>query len=143
MRTISTIIAIMVTGRFVTCDYTVEIPDDAVWVTDWDQLHEMAAKYQDTALEPKYGGNVIEVDGKIVVATDDGMTKQIDDLVQELVKNDAEVEEEPQISKRQDLNIIQRRRGCSHPGCFFHTTCLTYTGCHVCRLSPSKRGLCI
>ncbi|EKJ68730.1 hypothetical protein FPSE_11098 [Fusarium pseudograminearum CS3096] len=50
----------------------------------------MAAKYQDTALEPKYGGNVIEIDGKIVLATDDKMTEEIDDLVEQLEKNNPE-----------------------------------------------------
>ncbi|GKU23144.1 unnamed protein product, partial [Fusarium langsethiae] len=69
----------------------------------------MAAEYQDTALEPKYGGNVIEVNGKIVRAKDGGMTKQIDDLVQELEKKEPESEEEPKISKRRDPNVLKPR----------------------------------
>ncbi|UZP40448.1 hypothetical protein NXS19_008264 [Fusarium pseudograminearum] len=143
MRTVSSVLAFLLAGGFVGASYTVEIPEDAIWVTTWDQLHEMAAKYQDTALEPKYGGNIIEIDGKIVLATDDKMTKEIDDLVEQLEKNDPEAEEEPKISRRRDLNVLEPRRRCSHPGCYFHSTCLTYTACHVCRLPPSRRGLCI
>ncbi|CAF3473601.1 unnamed protein product [Fusarium graminearum] len=115
MRTVSSVLAFLLAGGFVSASYTVEIPEDAIWVTSWDQLHEMAAKYQDTALEPKYGGNVIEVDGKIVLATDDKITKEIDDLVQQLEKNDPEAKEEPKISKRRDLNVLEPRRRCSHP----------------------------
>ncbi|KAF9772560.1 hypothetical protein IL306_009716 [Fusarium sp. DS 682] len=90
---------------FVSAKYTVEIPKDAIWVTNWDQLHEMAAKYQDTALVQKYGGNAIEVNGKIILATDEEMTKQIDDLIKELEKNNPEVEADPKTSKRRDLDI--------------------------------------
>ncbi|KAF0645915.1 hypothetical protein FPSE5266_11098 [Fusarium pseudograminearum] len=86
MRTVSSVLAFLLAGSFVSASYTVEIPEDAIW----DQLHKMAAKYQDTALEPKYGGNVIEIDGKIVLATDDKMTEEIDDLVEQLEKNNPE-----------------------------------------------------
>ncbi|KAF4991743.1 hypothetical protein FGRMN_7633 [Fusarium graminum] len=85
--------------------YTVEIPKDVIWVKNWDQLHAMAARYQDTALVPKYGGNVIEVDGRIILATDEKMTKQIDDFIKELEKDDPGVGVEPETSEKRDLNI--------------------------------------
>ncbi|PTD05056.1 hypothetical protein FCULG_00000103 [Fusarium culmorum] len=121
MRTVSSVLLFLLAGSIVSAKYNVEIPGDAVWVTSWGQLHEMAAKYQDTALEPKYGGNVIEVNGKIILATDDKMTKEIDDLVEQLEKNDSEAKEEPKISRRRDVNVLEPRR----------------------RLPPSRRGLCI
>ncbi|KAF4333484.1 hypothetical protein FBEOM_12692 [Fusarium beomiforme] len=110
---------VLLTGSFVSAKYTVEIPKDAIWVTDWDQLHEMGAKYPDTALVEKYGGNVIEVDGKIVLATDEEMTKQIEDLVKELEKNDKDVETETETSRRRDVEIPGPYRQCSHPRCFY------------------------
>ncbi|KAL4731007.1 hypothetical protein ACLX1H_003049 [Fusarium chlamydosporum] len=59
----------------------------------------MAAKYPDAVLVSQYGGNVIEVDGKIVLATDEEMTKQIDDLIEKLEMN---IEEEPKTSKKRE-----------------------------------------
>ncbi|WKT52651.1 hypothetical protein QSH57_003213, partial [Fusarium oxysporum f. sp. vasinfectum] len=102
MKTGSSFLKVLLTGSFVSAKYTIKIPKDAIWVTNWDQLHEMGAKYPDTALVEKYGGNVIEVDGKIVLATDEEMTKQIDSLIKELEKDDIEVEAETETSKRRD-----------------------------------------
>lgn len=104
----------------------------------------MAAKYDHTALVPKYGGNVIEVDGKIILATDEGMTKQIDELIKQLEGNDPELKAEPKTSKRRDLNIpVPLWHQCSHSGCYFHSICLTYSNCHVCRRPTGRRGYCI
>ncbi|KAH7182385.1 uncharacterized protein B0J16DRAFT_343616 [Fusarium flagelliforme] len=55
-------------------EYTVEIPKDAVWVTSWDEFHAEAPKF-DQYLNEKYGGFVVEVNKKIVLATDEEMTK--------------------------------------------------------------------
>lgn len=57
--------------------YTVELPASAVIVTTWEELYSEAKKYPDTALFTRYGGNVIEVDGDIKMATDKYMTEQI------------------------------------------------------------------
>lgn len=104
----------------------------------------MAAKYDHTALIPKYGGNVIEVDGKIILATDERMTKQIDELIKKLEGNDPELKAEPKTSKRRDLNIpVPLWHQCSHSGCYFHSICLTYSNCHVCRRPTGRRGYCI
>ncbi|UPL02868.1 hypothetical protein LCI18_013802 [Fusarium solani-melongenae] len=141
MKIESSLLTALLTGSLVSAKYTVEIPKDAIWVTNWDQLHEMAAKYPDTALVEKYGGNVIEVDGKIVLATDQEMNEQIDDLIEQLEKNNPEGETEPKTPNRRDLP--GHNRPCSHPGCFYSSTCLTYTNCHVCRRPTSRRGFCI
>jgi L-2-hydroxyglutarate oxidase LhgO len=122
--------------------YSIEIPKDVIWVTNWDQLHEIGANYPDTALVEKYGGNIIEVNGKIVVATDEEMTKQIDDLIKELEKNDIEVEAETDTSKRRAVEIGPYHQ-CSHPRCFYAVTCHSYTDCHVCRRPTAGRGICI
>ncbi|CZR37477.1 uncharacterized protein FPRO_02263 [Fusarium proliferatum ET1] len=103
----------------------------------------MGAKYPDTAPVEKYGGNVIEVDGKIVLATDEEMTKQIDSLIKELEKNDTGVEAETETSKRRDVEIFGPTRQCSHPRCFYDVTCDSYTYCHICRRPTGKRGFCI
>ncbi|EWG55282.1 hypothetical protein FVEG_17487 [Fusarium verticillioides 7600] len=96
---------VLLSGSFVRAKYSIEIPKDAIWVTNWVQLHEVGANYHDTALVEKYGGNVIEVNGKIVVATDEEMTKQIDDLIKELENNDIEVEAETETLKRRAVEI--------------------------------------
>ncbi|EXK82934.1 hypothetical protein FOQG_12766 [Fusarium oxysporum f. sp. raphani 54005] len=143
MKTGSSFLKVLLTGSFVSAKYTIKIPKDAIWVTNWDQLHEMGAKYPDTALVEKYGGNVIEVDGKIVLATDEEMTKQIDSLIKELEKDDIEVEAETETSKRRDVEIPGPYRQCSHPRCFYDVTCHSYTNCHICRRPTGRRGICI
>lgn len=54
--TASSFITVVLVGSFASARYTVDIPKDAIWVTNWDQLHEMAAKYPDAVLVSQYGG---------------------------------------------------------------------------------------
>ncbi|KAG5807957.1 hypothetical protein H9Q74_014461 [Fusarium xylarioides] len=81
--------------------YTVEIPEDAVWVTNWDELH--AAPRFGGVLLPKYGGFVIEVDEKIVLATDEKMSKEVLDLLTDLEKSEARPEDEQTTPNKRDL----------------------------------------
>ncbi|EWY99924.1 hypothetical protein FOYG_03851 [Fusarium oxysporum NRRL 32931] len=73
---VSPLLTTLLAGSMVSAKYTVEIPDDAVWVTNWDELH--AAPRFEGVLLPKYGGFVIEVDEKIVLATNERMSKEVD-----------------------------------------------------------------
>ncbi|KAF5983334.1 ankyrin protein [Fusarium bulbicola] len=133
---------------FADAEYTVKIPEDAVWVTTWELFHAEAPKF-DQMLDEKYGGFVVEVDNKIVLATNEEMTNKLDIFFKEMEAKDVDAEEEPQISKKrgEDLFALRRRKsGCSHAGCFEHPTFLTYTGCHYCLKRGSaiyRRGWCI
>ncbi|KAG4263778.1 hypothetical protein FPRO03_09054 [Fusarium proliferatum] len=108
--------------------YTVEIPDDAVWVTNWDELH--AAPRFGGVLLPKYGGFVIEVDEKIVLATDEKMSKEVLNLLTDLEKNDSQTEEKQTIPNKRDLGTRGYGNRCSHPPCFGPGLCSQYSHCH-------------
>jgi hypothetical protein len=141
----SSLLAALFAGNLVNAKYTVQIPDDAIWVTTWEQYHADAPQFGKTVLY-KYGGFVVEVDDKIVLATDEKMTKEIHDLLTGLEKDDAESESQPQTPNRRNTEIRGLRNKCSHPPCFGPGICTTYSHCHVCTGLTGgvfKRGRCI
>ncbi|KAM0714167.1 hypothetical protein Q7P37_010316 [Cladosporium fusiforme] len=73
--------------------YATTIPESAVIVSDWTSLYTGIAKYPDSILDEKYGGRVIEIEGKIVLATDDDMTRQINEKIDAFGPTTAEDEE--------------------------------------------------
>ncbi|KAF5685747.1 ankyrin protein [Fusarium denticulatum] len=133
MKLISSLITTLLAGSMVNAKYTVEIPEDAVWVTNWDELH--AAPRFGGVLLPKYGGFVIEVDEKIVLATDEQMSKEVLDLLTDLEENDPRPEDEQITPNKRDVEIRGYGNRCSHPPCFGPGLCSQYSHCH---LSSSK-----
>ncbi|KAG7436911.1 hypothetical protein Forpi1262_v002268 [Fusarium oxysporum f. sp. raphani] len=103
MQLISSLLSTLLTSSMVSAEYTVEIPDDAVWITNWDELH--AAPRFEGVLLPKYGGFVIEVDEKIVLATDERMSKEVFDLLTDLEKDDPQPEEKQTTPNKRDAKI--------------------------------------
>lgn len=91
-------------GIMPTANYTIEIPETAVIVDTWDALSAEAAKYPWSMLQPKYNGNVIEVDGIIKLATTDQLSKQIEDRVASIP---APREEEVAEGERQERHLIE------------------------------------
>ncbi|CAG7562605.1 unnamed protein product [Fusarium equiseti] len=79
-------------------EYTVEIPKDAVWITSWGEFHAEAPKF-DQYLDEKYGGFVVEVDNKIVLATDEEMTKSLHDFFSKMEAKDGAEDEGDQTPK--------------------------------------------
>ncbi|KAL5625738.1 hypothetical protein FOBRF1_000081 [Fusarium oxysporum] len=144
MKLISYLLTTLLAGSMVSAKYNVEIPDDAVWVTNWDELH--AAPRFEGVLLPKYGGFVIEVDEKIVLATDERMSKEVFDLLTDLEKNDPQPEDEQTTPNKRDAEIRGYGNRCSHPPCFGPGLCSQYSHCHVCSGLTGvvfKRGRCI
>ncbi|KAF5540016.1 ankyrin repeat domain-containing protein [Fusarium mexicanum] len=119
----------LITGSVVNAKYTTKIPEDAVWVTNWDELH--AAPQFGGVLLPKYGGFVIEVDEKIVLATDERMSKEVLDLLTDLEKNDPRPEDEQSTPNKRDVEIRGYGNRCSHPPCFGPGLCSQYSHCHL------------
>ncbi|KAF5581270.1 ankyrin repeat domain-containing protein [Fusarium pseudocircinatum] len=99
----SSLITTLLAGSMVNAKYTVEIPEDAVWVTNWDEL-QAAPRFAGVLL-PKYGGFVIEVDEKIVLATDEQMSKKVLDLLTDLEKNEPQPEDEQTTPNKRDVEI--------------------------------------
>ncbi|KAG4274426.1 hypothetical protein FPRO04_09384 [Fusarium proliferatum] len=124
----SSLLTTLLAGSIASAKYTVEIPDDAVWVTNWDELH--AAPRFGGVLLPKYGGFVIEVDEKIVLATDEKMSKEVLNLLTDLEKNDSQTEEKQTIPNKRDLETRGYGNRCSHPPCFGPGLCSQYSHCH-------------
>jgi len=119
-------------------------------------------------LMPKYGGNVIEVDGQIMLATTEDLTMQIQKVVDSIPAFTEEQEAEfqcmldayesgveatatkPLCSKKGKAEGILQKRACAFDGCFTDALCRTYNDCHTCRGgigwgvgNSQKRGNCI
>ncbi|KAF5987960.1 ankyrin protein [Fusarium bulbicola] len=140
----SSLLTTLLAGSMVSAKYTTKIPHDAVWVTNWDELH--AAPRFEGVLLPKHGGFVIEVDEKIVLATDEHMSKEVLDLLTDLENNGPQPEDEHTTPNKRDLQVRGYGNICSHPPCFGPGLCSQYSHCHVCAGLTGvvfKRGRCI
>ncbi|KAF4417042.1 hypothetical protein FACUT_12520 [Fusarium acutatum] len=135
MKLISSLLTALVTGSVVSAKYTVKIPDDAVWVTNWDELH--AAPRFGGVLLPKYGGFVIEVDERIVLATDEQMSKEVLDLLTDLEKNEPQPEDEQTTPNKRDLEI----RELPEPTDTGATSCSSEDGIAYKDLSPDQKEI--
>ncbi|EXK43376.1 hypothetical protein FOXG_15288 [Fusarium oxysporum f. sp. lycopersici 4287] len=135
MKLISSLLTTLLAGSMVSAKYTVEIPDDAVWVTNWDELH--AAPRFEGVLLPKYGGFVIEVDEKIVLATNERMSKEVFDLLTDLEKNDPQSEDEQQTPNKRDTEI----REIHEPTDPEATCCSSEDGIAYKDLSPEQKEI--
>lgn len=85
-------------------NYTINIPETAVIIDSWDTLRSEAGKYPWSMLEPKYGGNVIEVDGTIKLATTDELSKQIEE---KLASISPATDEEIAEAERHERHLVQ------------------------------------
>jgi hypothetical protein len=148
--------------------YTVEVPETAIIVSDWESLQTEVEKFPDSMLMTKYGGNVIEVDGQIMLATTQDLTLEIQKVVDALPaftpEEDAEYEcvqdvlasgAEAAMAKDVCSNEgkaegILRERACAGRMCWNDSICVTYNDCHVCKGgigwgvgNSQQRGRCI
>jgi hypothetical protein len=85
-------------------NYTIDIPETAVIVDNWDTLHAEGSKYPWRMLEPKYGGNVIGVDGVIKLVTTDELSKQIEEKMTSIPPH---TEEQIAEQKRRERYLIE------------------------------------
>ncbi|KAM5385212.1 hypothetical protein ACJZ2D_001173 [Fusarium nematophilum] len=98
-----------------TSNYTIELPLSAVIVTTWDEFHTEGRKYPNSAVVPKYGGFVIEVDEEIKMATDEKMTQEVAEKLASLsLRDDGEAADGVEESPEGGPSLEKRR--CSHPG---------------------------
>ncbi|KAF5552252.1 hypothetical protein FNAPI_7167 [Fusarium napiforme] len=118
MKLIPSLLTTLLAVSMANAKYTVEIPEDAVWVTNWDEL-QAAPRFAGVLL-PKYGGFVIEVDEKIVLATNEQMSKEVLDLLTDLEKND------PQPEDKKSTPSASRISG-SDPRQFYSSNFCPYT----------------
>lgn len=128
--------------------YSVAIPASAVIISDWETYHQEAQKYPDTMVVGKYGGYVVEVGGEIKLATDNAMTKLINERLDAIgAANEGDDGAEDVTKRNTDLegSAVLEKRACSHPRCFNSALCLSYTDCHVCtaRSGTIGQGRCI
>jgi hypothetical protein len=59
-------------------NYTIEMPASARICSTWPSLMEAAVRRPNAGVERKYGGYVIEVEGVVAVACDEGLCKDIE-----------------------------------------------------------------
>jgi hypothetical protein len=61
-----------------TSNYTIDMPASARICTTWPSLVEAAVQRPKAGVEKKYGGYVIEVDGVVAIACDEGLCADIE-----------------------------------------------------------------
>lgn len=59
-------------------NYNIDIPASAGICTTWPSLVEAAVRRPKAGVERKYGGYVIEVDGVVAIACDEGLCADIE-----------------------------------------------------------------
>jgi hypothetical protein len=148
--------------------YSVEIPETAIIVSSWESLHSESEQFPDSMLMPKYGGNVIEVDGRIMLATTEDLTLEIQKVIDSIPPPTEEQEAEFECmldayesgveadktkalcSAENPIEGAMHKRACDNSRCFTDSLCLTYNDCHVCRGgigwgvgNSQQRGYCI
>jgi hypothetical protein len=149
--------------------YDITIPDPATIVSTWEALYGEIKKFPNETLLPRHGSNIIEVDGQIMLATTDTLTREIQAKVDSIPPPTAEQETQYQRmvdahEKGLDVTMTKqscsradgdnegklKKRACSTLGCFNSSLCSTYTDCHVCRAGTTwgpgntqVRGYCI
>jgi hypothetical protein len=148
--------------------YTVEVPETAIIVSDWESLQTEVEKFPDSMLMTKYGGNVIEVDGQIMLATTQDLTLEIQkvvdalpaftpeedaeyECVQDALENGVEATMAKDVcSNEGKVESILRERTCAGRMCWNDSICVTYNDCHVCKGgigwgvgNSQQRGRCI
>jgi len=118
----------------------------------YDQLNQVATANPSSVLYNESGGHIMrDADtGNIIAVASDDLIDELDAAVEAAnsiieareLNEGAEGELNVPMSKRyygDDYGSMINR--CSHPRCFNHLTCQTYSYCHVC--SSSTRKLCI
>jgi hypothetical protein len=148
--------------------YTVEVPETSIIVSDWASLQTEVEKFADSMLMAKYGGNVIEVDGQVMLATTQDLTleiqKMVDSLLEFTAEEDAEFEYiQDALGSGVDASMVKdacsnegkaggvlRERACASLMCRNDSICATYNDFHICGSgigwgvgNSQQRGTCI
>jgi hypothetical protein len=124
---ISTILA-MTTTR-----YTVPIPDETLVLETRKQLNDMADQYPMGTLDDRNGGYyLLDHDGTVLAVASDSLCEELDTSMEEARRYHASnLDIEAGVVPRGDTAAAS----CSHPRCFTHALCRTYSDCHVCSSS--------
>lgn len=141
--------------------YTIDIPGTAVVVSDLTTLEVELSRYPSTALNERYGGWVIEIGGRIVVAMDDNMTFLINENIDrfdsfisdtEFSHGQTRTRTTARCDATNPKSCLQNKSTQSsdpegrvyiQPMCFFSSLCWTCKKSFQYRPGASSRGYCI
>ncbi|BAE59775.1 unnamed protein product [Aspergillus oryzae RIB40] len=125
--------------------YTIPIPAETLILETRQQLNDMAAAYSMGTLDDRNGGYyLLDHDGEILAVAADGLCEELDNsmasarrVYEQHSRFDLYSGEVQEVTL-QSHDAQLRRSGensCSHPRCYTHALCETYSDCFVCSSS--------
>ncbi|EIT79061.1 hypothetical protein BDV35DRAFT_74752 [Aspergillus flavus] len=125
--------------------YTIPIPAETLILETRQQLNDMAAAYSMGTLDDRNGGYyLLDHDGEILAVAADGLCEELDNsmasarrVYEQRSRFDLYSGEVQEVTL-QSHDAQLRRSGensCSHPRCYTHALCETYSDCFVCSSS--------
>ena len=112
--------------------YQVSPPAEAAVLQDRQALNEFVKSNPDGFLHSENGGYYLkDLHEAVVAIASDGLCSELDGSWAN-AESSVEDDDVTDVTKRElnSLNALSNK--CSHPRCFSHATCLTYSSCHVC-----------
>ncbi|CAG8020245.1 unnamed protein product [Penicillium salamii] len=114
--------------------YQVSPPAEVAVLQDRQALNEFVKSNPDGFLHSENGGYYMkDLHEAVVAIASDDLCGELDGswANAESSVEDDEDDDVTDVTKR-ELNSLNASNKCSHPRCFNHATCLTYSNCHVC-----------
>ncbi|KAE8358598.1 hypothetical protein BDV27DRAFT_137431 [Aspergillus caelatus] len=122
--------------------YTVPVPAGTLILEKRQQLNDMAAAYSMGSLDDRNGGYyLLDHDGEILAVAADGLCEELDiSMTSARRVYEQHSRSELYNGEIQEVTLqshdAQLRRNdessCSHPRCYTHALCETYSDCFVC-----------
>ncbi|KAB8214517.1 hypothetical protein BDV33DRAFT_196035 [Aspergillus novoparasiticus] len=129
----------------VTTRYTIPIPAGILILETRQQLNDMAAAYSMGTLDDRNGGYyLLDQDGEILAVAADGLCEELDismasarRVYEQRSRFDLYSGEVQEVTLQSHDAQLRRSDGnsCSHPRCYTHALCETYSDCFVCSSS--------
>ncbi|KAE8415952.1 hypothetical protein BDV36DRAFT_310591 [Aspergillus pseudocaelatus] len=122
--------------------YTVPVPAGTLILEKRQQLNDMAAAYSMGTLDDRNGGYyLLDHDGEILAVAADGLCEELDismtsarRVYEQHSRSELYNGEIQEVTLQSHDAQLQRNDGssCSHPRCYTHALCETYSDCFVC-----------
>ncbi|KAE8165930.1 hypothetical protein BDV40DRAFT_297047 [Aspergillus tamarii] len=122
--------------------YTVPVPAGTLILETRQQLNDMAAAYSTGTLDDRNGGYyLLDHDGEILAVAADGLCEELDismtsarRVYEQRSRSELYSGEVQEVTLQSHDAQLQRNdeSSCSHPRCYTHALCETYSDCFVC-----------
>ncbi|KAB8254990.1 hypothetical protein BDV32DRAFT_131472 [Aspergillus pseudonomiae] len=133
---------LVVTALATVTRYSVPIPAGTLILQTRQQLNDMAAAYSMGTLDDRNGGYyLLDHDGEVLAVAADGLCAELDVSMRSARRVHEQRSRPDSYSGEFQEVTLQSHEGqlgrsdehsCSHPRCYTHALCETYSDCFVC-----------